>query len=191
MELLSLNATHPVGRRASLYKAASVLLHVLLLAALTYRLHAAVKVLPRARRNAQFITPYAPGHKAVAPPPKPRITPPKDPPKLALKQPEPPPPPSGGDPTGEDDVSVALANFYPDPKPDLTALPHGTRGDVVLDIVIDEEGKVVDAQVDQGLGHGLDEAVVAIVETWTFYPATKAGKPVASKQQLLFHFERA
>jgi hypothetical protein len=25
----------------------------------------------------------------------------------------------------------------------------------------------------------------------TFTPATKAGKPVASEQQLLFHFERA
>jgi protein TonB len=29
------------------------------------------------------------------------------------------------------------------------------------------------------------------VQTWTFTPATKAGKPVASEQQLLFHFERA
>jgi protein TonB len=57
--------------------------------------------------------------------------------------------------------------------------------------VIDEDGKVVDTHVDQGLGHGVDEAVLAVVETWTFTPATKAGKPVASKQQLLFHFERA
>ncbi len=31
---------------------------------------------------------------------------------------------------------------------------------------------------------------MAIIQTWTFTPATKAGKAVASEQQLLFHFER-
>ena len=133
---------------------------------------------------------YAPGRTAVVQPPKPKVVQPKDPPKLAMKEPEPPPPTSSGDPTGEADVSVAMANFYPPPKPDLSVLPHGTRGDVVIDIVIDEDGKVVDTRVDQGLGHGVDEAVLAVVQTWTFTPATKAGKPVASEQQLLFHFER-
>jgi protein TonB len=139
---------------------------------------------------ATVILPYAPGHAAMVQPPKPKVIRPKEQPKLAMKEPD-PPPPSGGDPTGEADVSVAMANFYPAPQPELTALPHGTRGDVVIDIVIDENGKVVDAQVDQGLGHGVDEAVLAVIETWTFYPATRADKPVASKQQLLFHFERA
>jgi protein TonB len=108
-----------------------------------------------------------------------------------VKQPDPPPPSSGGDPSGETDVTVAMANFDPAPKPDLSTLPHGTHGDVLIDIVIDEDGKVVDTHVDQGLGGGVDEAVLAVIQTWTFTPATKAGKPVASKQQLLFHFERA
>ena len=132
---------------------------------------------------------YAPGRAAAVQPPKPKIVPPKETPKLAMKEPE-PPPNSSGDPSGEADVTVAMANFYPPPKPDLSVLPHGTRGDVVIDIVIDEDGKVVDTRLDQGLGHGVDEAVMAIIQTWTFTPATKAGKPVASEQQLLFHFER-
>ena len=194
MELVSLQATHSVDQRGSVYKVASVVLHVLLLAALTYEVHAASRVRARPVRKAMVIVPYAPGHKVAVAPPRPKIVPrvpPKDPPKLALKEPEPPPPVTAGDPSGEDDVSVAMANFYPDPKPDLSALPHGTKGDVVLDIVIDEDGKVVDTQVDQGLSQAFDAAVAAIVQTWTFYPATKAGKPVASKQQLLFHFERA
>jgi protein TonB len=161
---------------------------VVILAALTYQVTEAVK--PPRRLAATVITPYAPGHSAVVQPPKPKVIRPKEPPKLAMKEPD-PPPPSGGDPNGETDVSVAMANFYPAPQPELTALPHGTRGDVVIDIVIDENGKVVDAQVDQGLGHGVDEAVLAVIQTWTFYPATRADKPVASKQQLLFHFERA
>jgi protein TonB len=191
MELVSLNWTHPQRRRSfHVQKIVSVVLHFLILAALLYQVPVVVQKV-RKHRTASVIVPYAPGHQSVVQPPKPKIVRPKDPPKLAMKEPEPPPPSSGGDPTGEADVSVAMADFFPTPKPDLTPLPHGTRGDVVIDIVIDEEGKVVDAEVDQGLGHGVDEAVMAVLETWTFTPATKAGKPVASKQQLLFHFERA
>jgi periplasmic protein TonB len=190
MELVSLHSRHPDNRRMSLKKIASAVLHVLLLAALLYQFHGVAKV-RRDRIAARRLIPYAPGHTAAVQPPKPKIMPPKDPPKLAVKEPEPPPPSSSGDPSGEADVSVAMADFYPPPKPDLSTLPHGTRGDVVIDIVIDEDGKVVDARVDQGLGHGVDEAVMAVVQTWTFTPATKAGKPVASEQQLLFHFERA
>jgi protein TonB len=190
MELVSLNATHPDSGGTSFQKIASAVVHVLVIAVVASGVHGVAKARPRGRRNAAILVPYAPGHAAVVQPPKPKIVPPKDPPKLAMKEPEPPPPSSGGDPTGESDVSVAMADFYPDPKPDLSTLPHGTRGDVVIDVVIDEEGKVVDTQVDQGLGHGVDEAVMAVLQTWTFTPATKAGKPVASKQQLLFHFER-
>jgi protein TonB len=188
MELVLLNSP-PDNQRMSFQNIASVVLHVLLLAVLICQFRGVAKV--RQHSAALVLKPYAPGHAAAVYPPKPKIVPPVEEPKLAMKKPEPPPPSSGGDPSGEADVSVAMANFYPPPKPDLSALPHGTRGDVVIDIVIDEEGNVVDTHVDQGLGHGVDEAVVAVVQTWTFTPATKAGKPVASEQQLLFHFERA
>ncbi len=175
----------------SLLNIASVVLHLLVLAALMYQFHRVAKIRLQPHRTALVLVPYAPGHKAVVHPPKPKVVPPKEVPKLAAKQPEPPPPSKGGDPSGEADVTVATADFFPDPKPDLSVLPHGTKGDVLIDVVIDEDGKVVETQVDQGLGHGVDEAVLAVVQTWTFTPATKAGKPVASKQQLLFHFERA
>ncbi len=189
MELVSLTSTYPDGRRMSSQKTASVVLHVIFLAALTYQVHSVAKVRQLPSRTAVVLVPYAPGHQAAVQPPKPKIVP-LEKPKLAVKQPEPPPPSSGGDPSGEADVTVAMANFDPAPKPDLSVLPHGTRGDVLIEIVIDEDGKVVDTHVDQGLGHGLDEAVMAVIQTWTFTPATRAGKPVASKQQLLFHFER-
>jgi protein TonB len=191
MEMVSLSAMHPDGRRMSLLNIASVVLHLLVLAALMYQFHRVAKIRLQPHRTALVLVPYAPGHKAVVHPPKPKVVPPKEVPKLAAKQPEPPPPSKGGDPSGEADVTVATADFFPDPKPDLSVLPHGTKGDVLIDVVIDEDGKVVETQVDQGLGHGVDEAVLAVVQTWTFTPATKAGKPVASKQQLLFHFERA
>ena len=190
MELVCLNTTHPDNRRMSFKKIGSAVLHVVLLAALTYQFRGIAKV-RRDATAARMLKAYAPGRTAAVQPPKPKIVPPKEEPKLAMKEPEPPPPSSAGDPSGEADVTVAMANFYPSPKPDLSVLPHGTRGDVVIDIVIDQDGKVVDTHIDQGLGHGVDEAVLAVIQTWTFTPATKAGKPVASEQQLLFHFERA
>jgi protein TonB len=96
----------------------------------------------------------------------------------------------GGDALGLGNVTVALATFFPTPHPDLTQLPYGTRGDVVVDVVIDERGKIVDTKMAQGLGHGIDEAVLATIGTWTFKPATKDGIAVPSQQELLFHYER-
>ncbi len=98
---------------------------------------------------------------------------------------------TGNDGLGTGDVNIALLTYFPVPKPDLTQLPHGTRGDVVIDVVIDATGRIVQATMAKGLGHGVDEAVLATVQQWTFHPATKDGRPVASEQELLFHYERS
>ncbi len=98
---------------------------------------------------------------------------------------------TGNDAFGSGDVNIALLSFFPVPKPDLTQLPHGTRGDVVIDVVIDASGKIVQLKMTKGLGHGVDEAVLATVQQWTFHPATRNGQPVASEQELLFHYERS
>jgi protein TonB len=189
MELVTLHRMHPDTRRMSSWKTASVVLHVAVLAAVAYQVPT-IATTVRKHGTARILTPYAPGRSAAAQPPKPKIVRIKEEPKLAMKEPA-PPPPSSGDPSGEADVTLAMASFFPAPKPNLSELPHGTSGDIVVDVTIDEDGKVVDTKVDQGLGHGVDEAVLAVLQTWTFYPATKAGKPVPSVQQLLFHFDRA
>ena len=98
---------------------------------------------------------------------------------------------SGNDALGTGDVNIALLSFFPVPKPDLTLLPHGTRGDVVIDIVIDANGKIVQLKMTKGLGYGVDESVMATVQQWTFHPATRNGQPVASEQELLFHYEHS
>ena len=97
----------------------------------------------------------------------------------------------GNDALGTGDVNIALLAHFPTPKPDLSQLPRGTRGDVVLDIVIDETGKIVHLSIARGVGHGVDESVIATVQQWTFHPATRNGKPVASEQELLFHYEKS
>jgi protein TonB len=36
----------------------------------------------------------------------------------------------------------------------------------------------------------VEQQVIATVQTWTFTPATRNGTPIASEQELLFHYER-
>ncbi len=95
---------------------------------------------------------------------------------------------SSNDALGTDDIRIALTTYSPSPKPDLSALPHGTQGEVVLDVTIDPTGKVADLQILHALGYGVEGSVAETVRTWTFRPATKDGVAVASVQELHFHF---
>jgi protein TonB len=98
---------------------------------------------------------------------------------------------TGADGLGDGNLTIALELAHPYPHPDLTQLPSGTRGDVIVDVVIDSTGRVAKFTVTRGLGHGVDETVLATIQQWTFQPATRNGIPVASEQELLFHYERS
>ena len=97
---------------------------------------------------------------------------------------------AGTDTFGDGDIKIASVLIHPPPHPDLAALPAGTRGDVIVDIVIDPTGRIASYTLNRGLGHGVDETVLATIQQWTFHPATRNGIPVASEQELLFHYER-
>ena len=97
---------------------------------------------------------------------------------------------TGTDALGDGDTTVALVVVHPSPRPDLSQLPAGTRGDVIVDVVIDKRGRVAKFTMTLGLGHGVDETVLAAIQQWTFQPATRNGAAVASEQELLFHYER-
>jgi len=91
---------------------------------------------------------------------------------------------------GEGDITIALQTYFPYPTPDLSGLPHGKRGDVILNAVIDEHGNVAQLTLVQGLGAPIDQDVIATVQQWHYTPAMKNGVPVASEQELHFHYER-
>lgn len=91
---------------------------------------------------------------------------------------------------GDGNISIALVQFHPRPQPDLSTLAPGTSGDVVLEALIDAQGKITNLSITKGLGPEVDQQVVATVRTWTFTPATRNGSPIASEQELLFHYER-
>jgi periplasmic protein TonB len=91
---------------------------------------------------------------------------------------------------GEGDITIALQTVFLYPNPDLSSLPRGTKGDVILDAVIDEQGKISELTLLKGLGSPVDETVIAAVRQWQYTPAKKNGVPVVSEQELHFHYER-
>lgn len=92
---------------------------------------------------------------------------------------------------GDGDMRMAYQKYFPYPKPDLSSLPHGKSGDVVLNAVIDEHGNIKTLTLLSGLGSPIDDTVLATVKQWSFTPATRNGEPVASEQEFHFHYEKA
>jgi periplasmic protein TonB len=95
---------------------------------------------------------------------------------------------AGSDSWGNGAMQIAFTTYSPSPAPDLSSLPHGVQGDVVIDITIDPSGKVSNLAVLRTLGYGIESSVLDTLKTWTFRPATKDGTPIASVQELHFHF---
>ena len=97
---------------------------------------------------------------------------------------------SGASGLGDGNIRIALPKYFPHPAPSLSTLALGTAGDVILHAVIDEHGRIVELKLLQGLGPAIDDEVIAIVNQWTYVPATKNGVPVPSAEELHFHYER-
>jgi|HubBroStandDraft_5_1064220.scaffolds.fasta_scaffold139800_1 protein TonB len=69
-------------------------------------------------------------------------------------------------------------------------LSNGIVGDVVVEVTIDEQGKITELKVVQSLSQPIDQLVLAAVSRWQFLPATRNGTPIASKQDVYYHFPR-
>jgi periplasmic protein TonB len=202
-----------VQRRTPNSAIASSLLHLLLIAALIHQRASWVAPirLPGSPHGTNLLLTYSPGKaplqtstpnpktspkqaKSITPLPTPVTQKPKETtasPNTTSPASAQPDSTAGADSLGSGNINIALVSYFPTPKPDLSTLPHGTKGDVILDIVIDTTGKIADIKITSGLGHGIDENVIATVQQWTFRPATKDGQPVASEQELHFHYEKA
>jgi protein TonB len=92
-------------------------------------------------------------------------------------------------PASGDEVKPALPVAFQDLKIPRSELPGGIiQGDVIVEITIDAQGTVVDERLLQGLGHGLDDRVIAVLRDWRFHPATRNGVAIPSKHDVHFHF---
>lgn len=64
----------------------------------------------------------------------------------------------------------------------------GVEGRVIVQFVVDEEGRVLDPQVVRGLGAGLDEEAVRAVQQAEFTPGQQRGQPVRVRMSLPITF---
>jgi len=92
-------------------------------------------------------------------------------------KPLPLPPPAPPDTFVAYDTEPKLIKLFKPIYPEI-ARQAGVEGMVILKIQIDEEGKVVNAIVLQGLGAGCDEAAIAAAMQCRFTPAMQRDKPV-------------
>jgi periplasmic protein TonB len=210
--VLTIGKPIPTSSRSVQSVAGSVAGHVfvvLFIAGVLHHSHRFVAPyrLPGSEHGANFVLSYLPGRapeqaEAASSKTQPKLTDPTTPLPVPKKKPETasanthspasanPDSTVGADALGSGNIAIALLKYFPTPKPDVSALPHGTKGDVILDVVIDTEGKVSEVTKVSGLGYGIDETVISTVQLWTYSPATQNGRPVASEQELHFHYER-
>jgi len=188
--------------------ACSVSVHVAGLILLAGVLHGSVKLapyrLPGTREGMQLLTYYAPGSTRVAvsdisgkvvdrPKPVSTVHSAVSAPKVdqaATVSTERGIASSGQSGLGDGNITIAMQKYFPYPTPSLSTLPRGAAGDVILNAVIDEHGKIAELTLLQGLDPAIDDAVIETVNQWVYVPAMKNGVPVASVQELHFHYER-
>ncbi len=87
------------------------------------------------------------------------------------------------------EVRPALPVVSPDPLIGSEQL-EGVVGDEIIEITIDEQGNIIATRVLESLGPQIDQRVLAALAQWRFSPATKNGVPIASKQDVHYHFPR-
>jgi len=93
-----------------------------------------------------------------------------------------------GSPITGDEVVPALPQVFPDPPVSRADLPRGVEGDVIVEVTIDAEGNVVETKLLQGIGYGIEQKVLAVLQHWHFRPAMKDGVTIASQHIVHFHY---
>jgi TonB family protein len=85
-------------------------------------------------------------------------------------------------------ISPAVLVSKVDPDYPPQAVRAQADGTVVLDVEIDETGRVTDVQVIRGLAFGLSEAAAAAVREWRYRPAQGPNGPVSSRKAVRILF---
>ncbi|MEI8254794.1 MAG: TonB-dependent receptor [Deltaproteobacteria bacterium] len=96
-------------------------------------------------------------------------------------------PPAAASATTAENAPPRLLRFVSAEYP-AAARDAGIQGSVVLQLTIDDTGRVNEATVSEGLGHGLDEAAIAAARQFEFSPARQGGQPVRARIRYRYRF---
>lgn len=81
----------------------------------------------------------------------------------------------------------AIPLIFPDPAIYPWQL-KGVRGDVIVEVTIDDHGNVTATKILQSLQQDIDDKVVATLKGWRFRPASMDGMAISSRQDVHFHY---
>jgi len=88
---------------------------------------------------------------------------------------------------GDGPASILFVQAFPSQRPQLSNAD--ATSDLIVDVQIDEKGRVVETHKRRGMSAGVDEVVIATVQQWIFHPAMKDGHAIPSVQELHFRFD--
>lgn len=96
--------------------------------------------------------------------------------------------------TGQGSDAQSMYPAYPtlSPSPqvrDRALLPQVTQK-IIVDVDLDAGGRITQATLVKGMGNVLDQLVLDTVNAWQFHPAMVNGRPVPSRIELVFPFDR-
>jgi hypothetical protein len=84
----------------------------------------------------------------------------------------------------------ALPVFTPDPPILHGKVPESARGkEMVLELVINDQGSIVQATILKGADYGVEIPVMETLQRWIFVPAKVNGYAIASRRRVSFHFD--
>lgn len=86
------------------------------------------------------------------------------------------------------EIAPPVKTYYPQPRYTEEGRLARVQGVVILEAVIDAEGRVHNVKVLKGLPLGLSESAVETAREWTFKPAMLNGQPVPVYLNLTIRF---
>ena len=111
------------------------------------------------------------------------------PPGFAIHDAPPPPEPAPGTVRVGGDVSPPRVLKVVDPQFSEEARRKKVGGDVMVHLMVDENGLPRDVKVTRGLGAGLDEKALEAVRQYRFRPAMRNGEPVKVEIDISVNFQ--
>jgi periplasmic protein TonB len=86
-------------------------------------------------------------------------------------------------------VSAPVLLYSPEPEFSEEARKAKVAGNVLVNLIVDAQGRPQNVRVVRGVGMGLDEQAVKAVQQYKFKPAMEAGKPVAVQLNVEVNFQ--
>ena len=80
------------------------------------------------------------------------------------------------------------AVYSPTPTYPQSALKDRMTGQVFMEAVVDEAGRVQSVRVTRSLRQDFDDSAVETLKTWSFEPARKDGQAMAAKLTITMSF---